>query len=147
MSKVGVGVGVLIFNDNGDVLLGQRLNSHGAERWGPPGGHLEFGETFETCAIRETFEETGLTVDSPTFFALTNDLFADEHKHYISVFMRAQYPKHQPIKNQEPHKILDWQWFKLSELPKSVFLPLNNLINHKKYGNSLDIKEVNHGEI
>ena len=44
------------------LLLGQRNMTHGSQTWGPPGGHLEFGESFEECAIREVKEETGLTV-------------------------------------------------------------------------------------
>jgi len=55
-----VGLGVLIFNERNQLLLGQRLNSHGADSWGPPGGHLEFGETFEEGAIKEVAEETGI---------------------------------------------------------------------------------------
>jgi len=40
-----VGVGVLVFNDEGKILLGRRINSHGAQTGGPPGGRLEYGES------------------------------------------------------------------------------------------------------
>ena len=45
-----VGIGVMILNDQNQVLLGLRQGSHGAGEWSFPGGHLEFGETvFETA--------------------------------------------------------------------------------------------------
>ncbi len=50
-----VGVGVLILRD-GKVLLGRRKGSHGAGCWSAPGGHLEFGEAVEDCALREALE-------------------------------------------------------------------------------------------
>jgi len=43
------------FQHKGDALDGQ---SH----WATPGGGLEPGESFEAAAVRELFEETGLTV-------------------------------------------------------------------------------------
>ena len=52
-----VGLGVLIFNEHNQILLGKRIASHGHSSWGPPGGHLEFGESFEECAAREIEEE------------------------------------------------------------------------------------------
>ena len=57
-----VGVGVLVRDGAGDVLLGLRRGSHGAATWGLPGGHLEPGETIAACAARETLEETGLAI-------------------------------------------------------------------------------------
>lgn len=45
-----VGVCVFIIKDD-KILLGKRKNSHGGLTWAPPGGHLEFGETPEECAM------------------------------------------------------------------------------------------------
>ena len=136
-SAVGVGVGVLIFNSENQVLMGQRLNSIGAGGWSPPGGHLEFGETFETCAIRETFEETGLTIPDPTFVALTNNIFEKESKHYIVIFMRATYPEGQEILHKEHHKTTEWQWFNLDDLPDKIFPPFRRILNNDSYGLSI----------
>ena len=54
-----------------------------------PGGHLEFGESFENCATREILEETGLTVQNVRFLTATNDVMEDEGKHYVTIFMGA----------------------------------------------------------
>ncbi|MCF3098376.1 NUDIX domain-containing protein, partial [Aeromonas australiensis] len=39
-----VGVGVILTNAQGQVLLGKRKGSH-APYWSIPGGHLELGES------------------------------------------------------------------------------------------------------
>ncbi len=58
LGKIRVGVGIMIFKD-GKVLMGRRKGSHGAGEYAFPGGHLDFGESFEDCAKRETLEEAG----------------------------------------------------------------------------------------
>lgn len=131
MNHPKIGIGVLIFNEDNQLLLGERKNSHGACSWAPAGGHLEFGETFEQCAMREVKEETGLIIDNPVFVGLTNDIFVDENKHYVSLFFSALHPKNQPIINAEPEKIITWEWFSLNNLPSNLFLPLHNLIQLK----------------
>jgi 8-oxo-dGTP diphosphatase len=52
-----------------------------------PGGHLEYGESFADCAIREVLEETGLEIGDVKFLTATNDVMADEGKHYVTVFV------------------------------------------------------------
>jgi 8-oxo-dGTP diphosphatase len=129
-----VGIGVLIFDRHNRILLGQRKASHGEFSWAPPGGHLEFGETLEECATREVLEETGLNIDKPEFVSLTNDVFTQEGKHYISIFMRVNHPHGQEVRNLEPHKIEQWQWFELHKLPENLFLPLTQLVAAQAYG-------------
>lgn len=133
-----IGVGVLLLNGENQILLGRRKNSHGESTWGPPGGHLEFGESLEACAIREMLEETGVAIENPRFFAMSNDVFKAENKHYISLFMTARLRNNQTVQNLEPHKVEDWQWFSLDALPEDLFLTLKSLKAGLGYGNKLE---------
>jgi len=130
MNYPRVGIGVLIFNQE-SILLGERLVKHGRSSWGPPGGHLEFGETIEECAIREVREETGLEIVCPKMIGVTNDIFADENKHYVSLFLKAQYDTRQTIINLEPDKVFSWDWFGLDRLPDNLFLPLRSFLQNQ----------------
>jgi 8-oxo-dGTP diphosphatase len=49
---VQVGIGVFIFK-NGKFLMQQCQGSYGSGSYSVPGGHLEFGESFEDTAHRE----------------------------------------------------------------------------------------------
>ncbi|MBU2562419.1 MAG: NUDIX domain-containing protein [Nanoarchaeota archaeon] len=126
-----VGLGVIVIQE-GKVLLGKRKNAHGGGEWCFPGGHLEFFETLNRCAERETKEETGLDIevlDKEAIIA-TNDFFEKDHKHYITLFVRA-IPKKGFLQVREPHKCEEWKWFKWEELPENLFLPIKNLIKQK----------------
>lgn len=85
-----VGLGVFVLNDKDQFIVGKRKGSHGAGTWALPGGHLEFGETFDECAERETLEETGLKVTELRFLTATNNLMTDDNAHYVTVFMTAR---------------------------------------------------------
>ena len=87
---VRVGVGVFIFRE-GKFLMGKRKNAHGDGSWSVPGGHMEFGESWEDTARRETREETGLAIKNVRFGALTDDYFAQEGKHYITIWAVSEY--------------------------------------------------------
>ncbi len=121
-----VGLGVLILR-NGKVLIGKRKNSHGDGTWCFPGGHLEFGETPEECARRETLEEAGITIKNIKRIGYTNDIFEKENKHYITLCMTAEYESGE-IKIMEPDKFDEWKWFALDDLPKPLFISPRNLI-------------------
>lgn len=137
-----VGVGVLIINKD-TVLLGKRKGSHGSATWAPPGGHLEFQESFEQCAQREVVEETGLHVDALRFASCTNDIFAQNNKHYVTIFMLAHYTQGHP-RITEPDTCEEWQWFSWDNLPTPLFLPLQHLLEQgfTPYSVSLDQKIV-----
>lgn len=122
-----VGVGVIILR-GGLILLGQRIGSHGAGTWALPGGHLEFGETVEQCAAREVLEETGLELREFKAAPYTNDFFASESKHYVTLFAVAESQEGEPSV-LEPTKCLGWHWFHWSELPDPLFQPLKTLVS------------------
>lgn len=124
---VKVGVGVIIVRD-GYLLLGKRRGSHGADTWALPGGHLEFGESIQSCAKREIFEETGVVVNSVRNVAFTNDFFENERKHYVTLFVLAEKWSGQPAV-MEPNKCKGWLWFDWANLPTPLFVPLQNLKN------------------
>ena len=124
--NVLVGVGVIIRRD-GKVLLGKRKGSHGESTWGLPGGHLEAGETIESCAIRETEEETGLQIEHTTHIGFTNDIFEVEQKHYVTLFVEARDPGGTP-QIMEPAKCESWDWFSKADLPRELFLPFRSLV-------------------
>ena len=121
-----VGMGVFVFND-GRFLLGKRKNTHGEGSWCLPGGHLEFNEELEDCARREVMEEAGVKIKNIRFSTITNDIFKKEEKHYITIFMLSDWDSGK-VKVMEPHKCEEWRWVSKDNLPKPLFLPLQNLL-------------------
>ncbi|EAW13240.1 nucleotide triphosphate diphosphatase NUDT15 [Aspergillus clavatus NRRL 1] len=149
MAQPRVGVAVVILNQEGKVVLGKRKGSHGAGTWACPGGHLEFGESLETCAEREVLEETGLAIRDVRFLTVTNDVFEVEKKHYITVFVGAvlQDEEAQP-QILEPEKCEEWRWTAWEEVRSwydrqaqakgngssagpTLFIPLLNLFRQR----------------
>ncbi len=121
MDRPKVGVGVIIQNQNNQILIGKRKGGH-APFFSIPGGHLENGETFEEAAIKEVFEETGLTIKNPTVFCVTNNLrtYKNENKHYVSVnLFTNEFEGNLSVK--EPDKCESWDWYELSEIPSPQF--------------------------
>ncbi len=126
-----VGVGVIVTLGS-QVLMIRRQNAHGSGTWSTPGGHLEYGETPEACAEREVFEETGVTIKDIRFKALTNDIFEEYGKHYITIWMEAGYQEGEPRVNA-PEELCEIGWFEWSQLPEPLFLPLRNLLSGRSY--------------
>ncbi len=126
-----VGIGILILKNNNMLLLGKRINAHGAGKWQSSGGHLEFGESFEQAVEREIAEEIGIGVKNIKFLTVTNDVFENEDKHYVTIFMTCEYESGEP-QILEPDKCQEWKWFKYDELPKDLFLPYDRLLKLRK---------------
>ncbi|MFT8322891.1 MAG: NUDIX hydrolase [Bacillus sp. (in: firmicutes)] len=60
MPVILVGSVVILLDAKKNILLQQRTHPEGV--WGLPGGLMEPGESTEETAVREVYEETGLTV-------------------------------------------------------------------------------------
>ncbi|MCR4702878.1 MAG: NUDIX hydrolase [Saccharofermentans sp.] len=59
------GAGVIVINEKGEILLEKRRDNG---YWDYPAGSMELGESFEECARREVFEETGIKCGELVFF-------------------------------------------------------------------------------
>ncbi len=124
--RVQVGVGILVIQ-SGLVLLGKRKGPHGAGTWSAPGGLLEFGEEILDCAARELKEETGLVARVLELGPYTNDVFPEDHKHFVTIFVVARSIVGAPA-NLEPDKCEGWAWFKWGEWPTPLFKPVQSLL-------------------
>lgn len=65
-------VGVMLANAAGQVFVGQRIDTEVAA-WQMPQGGIDPGETPRDAALRELWEETGVTADLVTVEAETRD--------------------------------------------------------------------------
>jgi 8-oxo-dGTP diphosphatase len=119
--RPGVGLGVILVNSEGKILVGKRKGSH-AQKWSIPGGHLELGSAFELDAVREVKEETDLNIENPRVIAVTNNLetYREEGKHYVSIILLADRYSGE-LKNTEPGKCEEWRWVDPRELPEPHF--------------------------
>lgn len=131
MEHPRIGVAAIVIKD-GRVLLVKRQNVHGSGSWSTPGGHLEFGETPEQCAIRETEEEVDIQITNVHFVAVTNDIFRENGKHYITLWMAGVYISGEP-RVAADYEIADLGWFEWDNLPTPLFLPFENLVSQKCY--------------
>jgi 8-oxo-dGTP diphosphatase len=113
-----VGIGVMILKD-GKVLMGKRKTSHGTGQYAFPGGHLEYMESFEDCARRETKEECGIEITNLRFLFLSN-LRNYPPKHYAHIHFVADWENGEPIV-LEPEKCESWDWYPLDALPEPKF--------------------------
>ncbi|MDA0340692.1 MAG: NUDIX domain-containing protein [Proteobacteria bacterium] len=115
--KVGVGV---MLRRGEFVLLGKRLSGPGAGTYGWAGGHLEFGETPESCAIREVAEETGLMITEAMLAPLCVSNTMAYGSHYIDIEFYCEVPDGEP-RVMEPDKLEAWAWHPIGALPEPMF--------------------------
>ncbi len=144
--KMGIGVGVIIFNENNQLLLGLRNSDsdkadselHLEGTWTMPGGKVEFDESFEEAGIREVKEETDLNVEEVEVISFTND--KNQYAQFVTAGMIAKkYTGN--VKAMEPDEIIDWKWFDLNNLPQNIYFPseklLKNFLTGKMYDKNL----------
>lgn len=145
--KFGVGVGIILLNEKGEVLLGLRnedekiadsdLRLEGT--YTLPSGKVKYKETFEEAGIRKVKDETNLDVKKIRVISLQNDI--NEYAHYATIGLIAdEYDGN--IKIKETNEITKWEWFDFKNLPENLCFPSQKIIecyiNNKFYNEKKD---------
>lgn len=123
-----VGVGGLILNKKGQVLLTRRIDMmfpQWNKKWGIPGGHLKFGEDPKEALNRELNEELGVGVKT----MLNNPFIASERLnlpniayHGIFLCFVCLIIKGKLKRKSKEHS--DFKWFKPEEIDFKGCIPL-----------------------
>jgi len=125
-AAVRFGVGVIVINDAGMVLLELRSD---CSAWGLPGGRLEAGESIVEAGKREVHEETGLEVDitglvgvysQPEAGRIVRYPEAAESVQLVDVVLTAAISGGAMRTSQES---LDLQFFPCDKLPEPIVPP------------------------
>ncbi|MEG3224723.1 MAG: DNA mismatch repair protein MutT [Methanobacteriales archaeon Met13] len=78
-----------VVTNNESLVLIKRKNDPYQGSWALPGGFVEYGETVEDAALRETLEETGLLINLKDIVGVYSDINRDPRGHTVSICFHA----------------------------------------------------------
>jgi mutator protein MutT len=124
---IGIGVGAIILNQNGQMFLAQRGPLAKNERgcWEFPGGSVEFGETLSAALKREMKEEFGIDIEIGDLLDIADHILPDEGQHWVSPTFLCSIHSGEP-QIQEAGKCSAIGWFNIDEMPQ----PLSKISSH-----------------
>jgi isopentenyldiphosphate isomerase len=112
-------VHILLFNDKNQLFLQKRsLNKDiNAGLWDTSAaGHVDAGESYDTCAHRETIEELGVCVDSTLKFLFKLPALPETGMEFVQVYRCS----HNGPFILEAKEIDDGQWFSTKDISLRV---------------------------
>jgi 8-oxo-dGTP pyrophosphatase MutT (NUDIX family) len=115
-----IGSNVIIRNTQGEFLLQKRSSG----MWGLLGGLLELGESLESCALREVFEESGLVAQDLKLI----HVFSGKDYHFIlpnqdEIYVTTALYEAQSVSGTlqaDGMESLDLQYFSADKLPENM---------------------------
>lgn len=121
MQTIGVGVGAVIWNEAGELLLFQRKKAPEVGHFSIPGGKVDWMETIEEAVVREIEEELGVKVSINTLLGVTNHRLPEEGIHYIAPTFHVEIEAGELV-NREPEKHGHLAFYPLDQLPQPLTL-------------------------
>lgn len=144
MNNIGVGIGILIFNSNKEILL--LLRNSDAKKadsnmrlegtYTLPSGNINYNESFEDAAIRKTKEESNLDIKKEDLNLVSISDDKNEYAHYVTIGMIANnYSGKVMLKDSE--EFVSYDWFDIDNLPSNLCEPsrkiIKNYLNNRIY--------------
>jgi len=108
-------------NESGkeEILLVQEGKKHNY-KWFLPAGHLDPGETFADCGIRESLEETGLEVEYLENSVIEVIYGARYGYHPFHIVLHARWSGGGSLKTEEDKESAAAAWYTLSRVKKAL---------------------------
>lgn len=100
--------------DNDRLLLKRASRGISMGKWNAPGGKIENGESPEACAIRETYEETGLRVENLFYHGLMKFVVNGNREPSFLVHLFSSENASGELKEGDEGEL---RWFSTKELP------------------------------
>lgn len=129
-----VGAGVVVFDENGRVLLVQRGRPPRAGQWGIPGGMLELGERLIDAAAREVREECSVEIAiggvAGVFEPVTRDEEGRIEYHYVVVDFWASHVSGEARAGDDAAGIA---WATMEKLDEYALMPDSLLVVRDAY--------------
>ena len=130
-----LGVGAIVFDDAGRVLLIQRGKPPRAGQWSIPGGMVELGEKLLDAVQREVKEECSIDIEIGDVVLIYEPIFHDaEGKiefHYVLVDYWARHSSGEAVANDDALAVA---WVALDALPEYHLPQATFDVIHKSYG-------------
>ena len=114
-------VSAIVISEEDKILLVKHRKGN-KMYWVLPGGRLEYGESFETCAIRELKEETGLVIVVDKFLYLSEAIAPDKSRHIINVYVSGHVTGGQ-LQVGKDRVLAGVEWVPLSDLQTLTLFP------------------------
>jgi 8-oxo-dGTP pyrophosphatase MutT (NUDIX family) len=111
-----------LLRDNKILLLRRFNTGYEDGNYSMVAGHVDSGETFTQCIIREAEEEAGVLLrpeDLKVVHVMHRNSLTDENNERVDVFFVAEKWEGE-IVNCELHKCDDLSWFDLNDMPENV---------------------------
>ncbi|MGA2417751.1 MAG: NUDIX domain-containing protein [Candidatus Staskawiczbacteria bacterium] len=113
----------LVLIKDGKILLLRRFNTGYEDgNYSFPAGHVDKGENFTQCIVREAKEEIGVNLnpkDLKVVHVMHRNSGEVDIGNRIDVFFTADKWEGN-IENKEPNKCDDLSWFDLNNLPENI---------------------------
>ncbi|MBA4319541.1 MAG: NUDIX hydrolase [Flavobacterium sp.] len=113
---------LVLIKDN-KILLQRRFNTGYEDgKYSMIAGHVDKGETFIQCIVREVKEEAGISLNPENLkvvHLMHRNSGTEENNERVDVFLIAEKWDGE-IENKEPHKCDDLSWFDLDNLPSNI---------------------------
>ncbi|GGT15866.1 NUDIX hydrolase [Nonomuraea spiralis] len=110
-------INVIVTNAAGDVLMIRRSDNN---NWAVPGGAIDLGESIPAAAIRETYEETGITCEITGLVGTYSDprhviLYTSngEARQEFSIVLTGQAIEGEPTPSEESREV---RWVPRNEI-------------------------------